>query len=400
MDYRNFFASDQKYNSSISTISSIYSSAVYDGTTYNGLSISKFMAQHGLEDIESYDLKDTYSDSDVSEAYIGHRKVTYNGVTKEIIAIVIRGTNGTIEEWSSNFDIGSTALKSKFSDWKVATNHKGFDVAATRILKCLDEYESQGYLDTSAKKVYWVTGHSRGAGIANIVGARLINSSEEVYDYTFAAPNTTTASNATSYTGIYNILNKDDFVPYLPMSAWGFKHYGQSFTVSIADNYEKEWENLTGVFDYNPDTLGMDDTINTLGDIMSNRNQAYVFSCKCHGDGSSDNITIRNYGTSKNSRETAIAKIPANALPYAAITRYNGGLISGWDFTVCEQPEYFMQLLAAFMSGEISATRFAVELNIVDRYESAKTAIIRSGIGGLAHPHYTESYYLLSKHIS
>lgn len=59
-----------------------------------------------------------------------------------------------------------------------------------------------------------------------------------------------------------------------------------------------------------------------------------------------------------------------------------------------------MQLLAAFMSGEISATRFAVELNIVDRYESAKTAIIRSGIGGLAHPHYTESYYLLSKHIS
>lgn len=402
MDYRNFFASKKQYNSNIATISSLFSAAIYSGSTYNGLTLNKFMAQHGIKDIKTYNLASLYSDSDVSEARIGHKKVTYNGVTKEIIVIVVRGTNGTIKEWTSNFDIGSTAQKSKYTDWKVSNNHKGFDVAATRILRCLSEYENASYLDKSAKKTYWVMGHSRGGGIANILGARLIDSSKDVYAYTFAAPNTTTAGNAentTVYSGIYNILNKDDFVPCLPVTQWGFKHYGKSYTISIVGNYEKEWESLTGINDYNPDTFGMDDTLKEIGKIMDNRNEAYVYSCKCHGDGSCDNITIRNYGMSKESREKAIAKIPSNALSYCKITRYDGGGISGWDFTVCQQPEYFMQLLAAFMANKINAYRFGVELNIAKRYESAKLGIVRSGLGGLAHPHYNESYYLLTKHI-
>jgi len=34
----------------------------------------------------------------------------------------------------------------------------------------------------------------------------------------FVAPNTTTSTKAVNYTGIYNIINEDDFVPYLPMA--------------------------------------------------------------------------------------------------------------------------------------------------------------------------------------
>ena len=400
MDYRNFFKGNTSYNSNISTISSLYSTLAYNKSSFDGLTINQFMEKHGLKDIKSYELKNTYTDSDVSQAYIGHRNVTYNGITKEIIAVVIRGTNGTTTEWESNFDIGSTALKSNFPDWKVASNHKGFDVTATRLLKCLDQYEEAGYLDSSAQKTYWLTGHSRGAALANIMGARLIDDSKEVYAYTFAAPNTTTSNKAANYVGIYNIINKEDLVPQLPMSVWGFNHYGKSYIISIADNYEKEWENLTGIFDYNPDTYGLDDTINKLAAILDNRNDAYVFTCKCHGDDSKDNITIRNYGTSKSSREEAIGKIPSNALQYCAITRYNGTAFWGWDFTVCQKPEYFMQVLAAFMADDINAYRFAVELDIADRYEDAKLAIIKSGIGGIAHPHYPESYYVLSKHVS
>lgn len=402
MDYRNFFATTKKYNSSIATISSLFSSVIYNGSSYDGMNLTKFMTKHGIKDVNDYNLASMYTDSDVSEAYIGHRKVTYNGVTKEIIVVVVKGTNGTIKEWESNFDIGSTINKSKFSDWTITSNHKGFDVAATRILKCITDYESKSYLDKSAKKAYWVTGHSRGAGIANILGARLVDASKDVYCYTFAAPNTTTASNATNtttYAGIYNVLNKDDFVPYLPVTAWGFKHYGKSYTISIDENYEKEWESLTGIGDYNPDTLGMEKTLNAISKIISNRNDAYVLSCRCHGNGSNDKITIKNRGTSKESREKAIAKIPSNSIPYCKITRYNGTGIVGWDFTVCQQPEYFMQLLAAFMAKKIDAYRFGVELNIADRYEAAKSGIVRSGLGGLEHPHYTESYYLLSKHI-
>lgn len=402
MDYRNFFATTKQYNKNIAEISSLFSAVIYSGATFDSLNISSFMAKHGIKNIENYKLSKTYTDSDVSEAYIGHRKVTYNGVTKEIIAVVVRGTNGTIQEWSSNFDIGSTAEKSKFSDWKVTANHKGFDVTATRILKCLTEYENKSFIDKDASKTYWLMGHSRGGAIANILGARLDKSSKDVYAYTFASPTTTTASNAedtTIYPGIFNVINKDDFVPCLPVSQWKFKHYGKSYNISIASNYEKEWESLTGIGDYNNDYFGMDDTLKAIAGIMKTRNNAYVYTCKCHGDGSSDNITIRNYGTSKDSREKAIAKIPSNALPYCKIKRYTGKGIAGWDFTVCQEPEYFMQLLAAFMANKISAYRFGVELNIADRYEKAKSGIVKSGLGGLEHPHYPESYYLLSKHI-
>lgn len=406
MDYREFFKPNTSYSKKISTISSLYAAVIYEGSTFDGQNIRQFMSANGLTEIERYNLAATYSDSDVSEAYIGHRKVTYNGETREVIAIVVRGTNGTIQEWTSNFDIGNTTKKSSYPDWKVTSNHKGFDVAATRILKCLTSYESSHSLDAEAKKVYWVTGHSRGAGIANIIGARLIDASKYVYTYTFAAPNTTTAKNAGNYAGIYNILNEDDFVPYLPMNAWGFTHYGKSAVVSIADDYEKEWEDLTGcknrfgVVDYNIDAIGMNDTLKAFSDVVENRNECYTYSCKCHGDGSQDNISIKNYGMSKKSREQAITKIPQVALPYCKITRYDGGFISGWDFKVCQQPEYFMQILAAYMAGEIDEIRFVVELDIAERYEKAKTGIIKSGLGGIEHPHYPESYYLLSTHIT
>jgi hypothetical protein len=405
MDYRNFFSSNSTYNHNVGTISSLFSSVIYSGNTFGGMAIKAFMEDNGLYDVVDYNLASSYTDSDVSEAYIGHRKVTYNGTTKEIVVIIVRGTNGTIKEWSSNFDLGTTAKYWNIADWIVQSNHKGFDVAATRILRCLTQYESLSYIDKTVSRAYWVTGHSRGAGIANIIGARLIDQSKYVYDYTFAAPNTTTSSTAGSYIGIYNIINTDDLVPYMPMAVWGFTHYGKSVSISIADNYEVEWENLTGIknefgiVDYNVDAIGFDNTIYELGAIMNYRNDAYIYTCVKHGDGTSDNITIRNYGTSYSSREGAIAKIPSNALPYCIITRYDGFLFAGWDFEVCQQPEYFMQVLAAYMAGTISAYRFEVELNIADRYEDAKSAIVSSGLGGIQNPHYTESYYVLSNHV-
>lgn len=60
----------------------------------------------------------------------------------------------------------------KNEDWKIKENHMGFDIAATRVIKLLDEYLKTESLDNSATQTLWITGHSRGAGIANIVGAR------------------------------------------------------------------------------------------------------------------------------------------------------------------------------------------------------------------------------------
>ena len=91
------------------------------------------------------------------------------------------------------------------------------DGTATRVLKEVEEYRKQ-YCDAETECVYWIMGHSRGAAIANILGAKLIDNGNTVFAYTFATPNTTTVNEETarSYTGIFNLINSDDLVPYLP----------------------------------------------------------------------------------------------------------------------------------------------------------------------------------------
>lgn len=270
-------------------------------------------------------------------------------------------------------------------------------------MKIVQEYVVENGLDKS-DIAYWITGHSRGAAIANIIGAYYEKSGKNTYTYTYAAQNTTLSKDAKSYNTIFNVINKDDFVPCLPMEDWGYSRYGKSASVSIAKNYEKEWEKITGIWDYNPDTFGMQDTIDAMAGVISSntdpREECYKYTCKEHGDGSNNKITITNRGMSKDSREKAIAKIPNNALPYCIITRYDGFLCAGWDFDVCQTPAYFMQILAAKMGGEIDRYRFVIELDIAKRYEKAKFGIIKSYVGGIEHPHYTESYYVLAKNIS
>mgnify|MGYP002709100909 FL=1 len=201
MNYSQFFGDNTKYNSKISTISSLMASLVYDNQiltdepdeTNENSYVDHFLRKHGMKDVVTYKLAEKYDDQHITDVVFGHHRVKYNGQIKEIIAVVIRGTNGTVEEWSSNFDVGcdsifdGNGLIPKNEDWKIKENHMGFDIAATRVIKLLDEYLSQAEnLDQSAKKTLWITGHSRGAGIANIVGARL-DEDYETFVYTFAA---------------------------------------------------------------------------------------------------------------------------------------------------------------------------------------------------------------------
>lgn len=407
IDYRNFFQPATAFNSQICKVSAIYAQLAYDMTitdnaTKKEYSFPDLMRHHGFSNVDECDLSNKtrfgYNDYDLTKFFLGNHDVEYNGRKKTVVVVAIQGTNGGIAQWQSNFDIGSTSKYSSYPDWTTIENHRGFDIAANRVMREMDSYVKKYCANKDV--VFWLTGHSRGGAIANIISAKLADQGKTAFGYTFASPNTTTKSNATSYkyNNIFNLVNKDDFVPCLPCIHWNFKRYGRTSIVSLAKNYEKEWEKLTGKWDYNPDTIGMDKTVNSLGELFKTRNDAYIYTCKCHGTGSKNDITIKNRGMSKKSREEAIAKIPFNAAPYGIITRYNGKLCFGWDFTVCQSPQYFMQILASIMCGDINAWRFTVELNIADHYENAKKQIIKSAIGGLEHPHYTESYYVLSQH--
>jgi len=54
---------------------------------------------------------------------------------------------------------------------------------------------------------------------------------DDVYAYTFATPNNTYYSKefVNGYTNIFNIVSKDDIVPSVPLSAWGFGRYGNTY---------------------------------------------------------------------------------------------------------------------------------------------------------------------------
>lgn len=293
-----------------------------------------------------------------------------------------------------------------FSDWKTPENHKGFDIVANRFLEYIYDYIKYDVKKYSKDVSFFITSHCRGAAIANILSAYLIDNGCETFTYTFASPNTTTkdSSSDSKYNSIFNIVNDDDFVPMLPMNKWNFSRYGLTASDSIADKYEKEWESMIDGKDYNPDTFGLDETIKAICEVGKDaegnysRNNCYIFTCNCHGDGTfKDDTTITNYGISENSRDEAKNKIPNNALPYCIIE--DTGIIR-YNFTVCQTPAYFMQLLAATSTGEISGVTFLISLNIADRYENAKTQLIQSKLGGIEHPHYLQSYYILSTHLS
>ncbi len=413
MDYRWFFGDNSIYNPDLCRMSILFAASIYSGSTLalhdtpntnrtKGTTMPMVMEYFGLQEAETVSLGDLYTDKHLSEVGVGFRDVTVGGVTKTVVNVTVRGTNATIEEWSSNFDIGDIRYDFPDDDWVNNLNHKGFDVAAVRIMRLVDEYIARQGLEES-QLVYWICGHSRGASIANIIGANYEKEGKTAFTYTFATPNCTLDPDAHSYRSIFNIINEDDFVPCLPMEMWGYTTYGRSTTTfSIREQFEKEWEKLTGIGDYNSDANGMMDCVRDIGLILPEgsdpRVEAFRYTCACHGDGSNDTITIKNGGMTEDSREKAIAKIPENCHEVCIIVRYEGGLLGGWDFTVCQTPSYLMQILAAFMGGKIDAYRFAVELDIAKRYEDAKGAVISAGISGIEHPHYNESYYLLSLH--
>ncbi|MBQ4617096.1 MAG: VWA domain-containing protein [Clostridia bacterium] len=415
VDFSRFLGDNTVYDPMIGKLSSVLSAVAYedgglsvsdtDGTrkltTY---SVADVMSYFGMANAENTHLNELYDDNHISEVTISHRNLVADGEVKTLLAVVVRGTNGTIEEWSSNFDIGDLSKDTSDDDWVNVNRHKGFDVTATRIRRVLSAYIEAHRLHP-ASITYWVTGHSRGAAVANILGADLEREGKRTFVYTFAAPATTLDADTASYRTIFNIINEDDFVPCLPIESWGYHRYGRSTqNVSVDASYEKAWEKFTGISSYKTGANNMDARVQTIGKILAEgsdpRVDCYRYTCSCHGDGTNDTITITNNGMSEESREKAIAKIPQNALSVCTITRYEGGLISGWDFDVCQTPAYFMQLMAAFMAKEIDAYRFAVELNIADRYENAKSAIVGVGLQGAEHPHYAETYYFLTDYVT
>ncbi len=402
-----FFGSNTAYNPDIAVISSLLAANAYESNYLNyanmnvnaNNSMLVWMNYHSMEDFVCYDLNNYESDQHVTKVYFAHRYLIMNGMIRDIVCVVIRGTNGA-EEWESNFDIGTTAESPRHSEWTNINNHKGFDITANRVNELLNTYVATHC--SSENSVFWITGHSRGGAIANVLAAKKVDEGKTVFGYTFASPNTTTlstAQTASKYQCIFNIINTDDYVTKLPMSGWNFRRYGVNKSASIGSQYKTAWQNLTnctgnliegygGVYNY--DNIGVNLVINSLTGIASNRNACYTEHSGTSGYFSESALTASGRDAM---RESMLAYYAPNMEGTYRVT--NGYENGGYYYRIYQKPTFLMQMLAAYMGGELSLLDFKA-IKVAEYLNPAKIEIVAAGLGGMVHPHIVESYYLLA----
>jgi len=152
-----------------------------------------------------------------------HQKVEINGVLRPVVFVVIRGTTSDVQ-WHSNFTIGHRY------------EHYGFSRAEQELHLNLYEYLAglrRAGLYNVEDGIIFITGHSRGAAVANLLAGELNRTQvlvrqENLHAYTFATPNTTLRPIA--YRNIFNFVNAEDFVVYLPLyPGWNFWRHGRTF---------------------------------------------------------------------------------------------------------------------------------------------------------------------------
>ncbi|MCR5448495.1 MAG: leucine-rich repeat protein, partial [Solobacterium sp.] len=179
----------------------------------------------------------TILDNDFVRYVIATRAFKYNNEYYLLYAVVVQGTTASYD-WDSDFNIGDTV------------DHEGFYTARQDIINDLyDKLSANSSEFDKDHTIVWLTGHSRGAAVANIIAGELTTgysdnpyynyknlvSSKNVYGYTFACPAVSKSKRIVEedYSNIYNINNTNDLIPALPFSSWGYKRYGSTIEVNL-----------------------------------------------------------------------------------------------------------------------------------------------------------------------
>lgn len=413
VDYSLFFEDNQVYYNDLSKLAVLYASdissgcyvSVNQGTTGGSDEATSFGKLFGMQDVEDIHItaaEYTEDKDDLTEFVVGHRTVYRNGQKLEVVILSVRGTNGTNAEWSSNFDVGANtneyynAVGYSHPHWRNLENHKGFDVTMNRVLDKFANYEKRHGLDQMSNKAILITGHSRGAGIANLLGAHFENRADyKSFTYTFAAPYATTDANASNYRTVFNIINSDDLVPYLPQAEWGFKKYGVSYTLSVRDWYkgdagkEGTFRWLCG-YDY-CDSGAVQNALNAFGVLATNREQLYVLDATSDGKCNIGSYTYGSQWDAQNRKAQLEAELESVKLArFVSIGVRQSG--SSWIAEVNYTPAYLMQNIA----NMASSTGPMLGYDVVGKYATAKYAFINCFMNGMVHPHQQITYYLMA----
>ncbi|MBR4892719.1 MAG: leucine-rich repeat protein, partial [Clostridia bacterium] len=223
---------ENTYNEELNLMGIDLSNKAYSG--YKKL-MEKMEKDYGFDDFSHWNWGEG-TDGDDNEHntsfVIGRKFVQQNGVTKNLVCVTIRGTHGV--EWKGNMDFTGLEYDASQKD------EYSFALAAEDVISRLDDYMNSHM--TGTQDILFITGHSRGAAVANLV-AQYYNDHydnfADVYAYTYATPNTTLEPKAS--TNIYNFCFTDDFVPQVPLESWGYGKHGITYNVCAENLYNTNW---------------------------------------------------------------------------------------------------------------------------------------------------------------
>lgn len=239
------------YSRELAETSALYAMLAYDEHRVTGEG-QYFVAENGRRNepflLEAQLRKDgfaniipsSYGDKDEHNCSytFANREIYYKGEKKNQILIDIRGTDGV--EWEGNMKLTGKVYSDKYKDTHYSFNSaKNLMVFNLRLY--MDRLKLQGI--KADDSVIWVTGHSRGGVVANLLAAELTDMSNtnenigDVFGYTFATVNGTTLYNKKSYGNIFNHCFLDDFVPNVPLASWGYGNYGRTLVASADGLY-------------------------------------------------------------------------------------------------------------------------------------------------------------------
>ncbi|MBO5359478.1 MAG: leucine-rich repeat protein [Clostridia bacterium] len=222
LDYFAKNGDSSKYDPELANLLAALSAAAYDEET-----IKNAYKELGFDDCETFNY-DGFTLGKVAYS-LAFKKSDNSDET--ICLVSVRGTVNN-SEWFGNANISTTNGK-----------HDGFLNATNQIYDNIQNYIDSNNITGDVK--YFVTGHSRGAAVSNLLSVNLMEdgvASSNVYNYNYACPDVATKAVFPDYFNIFNLCNTADVVPFVPGelgnalesdSHWG--KYGRThwFTVDI-----------------------------------------------------------------------------------------------------------------------------------------------------------------------
>ena len=182
---------------------------------YTPVKMQKLLMDMGF-DAESFVQKDYDSDEEHSAGVTFSRKrlTSADGTCKTLYAVIVRGTMSE-QEMISNFHVGEGDISA------------GFDWAAQRVYGHWQDYFAQYPPYEGTEYILWITGHSRGAAVANLLAGVCFPNEvdpEHIYAYTFATPNVQKTTDEKA--AVFNFILDGDVVTRVPPAEWGFGRHG------------------------------------------------------------------------------------------------------------------------------------------------------------------------------